>query len=100
MTTGYELWWIKGNEDRPVDEKRSIVLQSMKGDRIAPKIGPLVIEFKNNEDKNAFFDNGLGQLIQALNAKPAFKNAGVDFLPINDRDPRPQAQGEYGFDLY
>lgn len=100
MAADFELWWIRGNEERPVDESRSIVLQSMRGDRIVPRVGPLVVEFKSNEEKNAFFDNGLAQLIRSLNAKPAFSKKGIDFLPINAKDPRPFDDGEFGFDLY
>lgn len=91
MATGknYTAWWMKNNWEKPIDDERTIVLQAMRGDDIAYEVGPYAIEFDTPEMKQTFWENGLADLVEALEAK----NPGVEFYPLVQTDDN-EADGE------
>ena len=78
----YKTFFIKDNPDYNVKEDKSIVLQAMHGDDINYDVGPFVIEFATNEERNDFYvSDELKESITHLN-----KKYNTDFRPITARD--------------
>lgn len=92
-----QLHSMKDEPEYKPDEGRCILLQPLRGDKVADDIGVIAVEFPTNQERNEFWmDGGLEALVQAFTSGMPDVRFTTMTLRDDEYTPRP---GETVMDL-